>query len=138
MSASLAVQQALRAALVAAPGLAGLTGVFDGVPVNAQPPYLTLGPDVVTDWSHKSGIGHEHRIQLGLWDDATGSARVKTLCGAAEDAVRALTGTLPEAGAGTGAGHRIASVQFLRGFVLKDPDGWTQGIVEFRIRTEQL
>lgn len=130
MSASLAVQRLLVAALTADPALAALTGVFDGVPVEAAPPYLTLGPDIVSDWSHQTGIGHEHRVSLAVWDEPGGTARVKTLAAAAEARVRGL--------AGTDGGHRVAGVAFVRSFVLKDPDGWTQGVVEFRIRTEQL
>lgn len=130
MSASLAVQRLLVAALTADPALGELTGVHDGVPVDAAAPYLTLGPDVVTDWSHKTGIGHEHRVQLAVWDEPGGTARVKRLAAAAEAAVRGLRGT--------SGGHRIAGVAFQRSLVLKDPDGWTQGVVEFRIRTEQL
>lgn len=83
MSASLAVQRMIHAALTSAPGLAELSGVFDGVPADAAAPYLTLGPDLVSDWSHKTGIGHEHRVQLTVWDDRAGMARVKSMAGAA-------------------------------------------------------
>jgi len=128
-SASLAVQRALFAALRATPALAGCA-LYDGVPADAAPPYLTLGPDVVTDWSTKSTTGHEHRVQLTLWDQGPGSAGAKTLLAAVEAAVRALGGTTD--------GHRIAGVLFLRSFTTRAADGWTQGIAEFRIRTQQL
>jgi hypothetical protein len=39
---------------------------------------------------------------------------------------------------GSADGHRIASTLFSRSFVTKNPDGATQGVVEFRIRTEAL
>lgn len=129
-SASLAVQRALFAAFAAESGLATLTGVYDAVPAEASAPYLTLGPDIVTDWSGKTAVGHEHRIQLAVWDSGPGMARAKTLLAAVETAVRALNGTVD--------GHRIASVLFLRSFVTKATDNWTQGTAEFRVRTEQL
>lgn len=125
--ASLAVQKALHAALAAVPALGG---VYDGVPAGALPPYVTLGPDVVTDWSTKTRAGREHRVALSVWDDRDGSARVKAQLALVEDAVLAL--------AGVHDGHRIADVRFVRGFISKDADGWTQGVGEFRIRTEQL
>ena len=76
MSASLAVQVLLRAAL------AGVGAVYDAVQVSAAAPYLTIGPDSVTDWSHKTGQGREHRVLVGVWDDAPGRPRVKTLLAA--------------------------------------------------------
>ena len=130
MSASLAVQTMIVAELKAAPGLSTLTGVFDGVAPDAVAPYLTVGADDTTDWSHKTGTGHEHLVRLSVWDDRPGTARVKTLAAAAETAVRAL--------AGSRDGHRIASVAFLRTMFVKDPGGWTQAGIDFRIRTEQL
>jgi hypothetical protein len=130
MSVSLAVQSLIVAALKAAPDLATLTGVFDGVAPDAVAPYLTVGPESMADWSHKTGIGHEHQVRLALWDDRPGTARVKTLAAAAETAVRAL--------AGARDGHRIAGVAFVRTVFVKDPGGWTQAAIDFRIRTEQL
>ena len=130
MSASIAVQRLIVAALKAASSLAALTGVFDGVAPDAVAPYLTVGADVTTDWSHKTGTGHEHLVHLAVWDDLPGTARVKTLAAAAEAAIRALTGSRD--------GHRIAGVAFVRTVVVKDPGGWTQASLEFRIRTEQL
>lgn len=127
MSASLAVQRVIHGALAT---LTGVTGVFDGVPADATAPYLTLGPDLVSDRSHKTGIGHEHRVQINIWDDRPGSTRVKSLAAEVEARLRVVAGTTD--------GHRIASAVFLRSFVAASPGGWTQGVVEFRIRTEQL
>ncbi len=129
-SASLAVQGLVAAALAAAPDLAALTGVFDWVAPDAAAPYLTIGADSVTDWSHKTGIGHEHRVQLSVWDDQPGTARLKSLAAAAESALRPLTGTRD--------GHRIAGIVFIRAVFLKGNDGWSQASLDFRIRTEQL
>ena len=125
MSASFAVQRALFAALadIGCP-------VFDGVPVEASLPYVTLGPDVVADWSHKTGPGREHRVTLSVWDDGPGTAALKVRLAAVEAAVLGVTGSRD--------GHRIASVLFVRSFVARDPEGPSRGIVEFRIRTEAV
>ncbi len=127
-SASLAVERLVVAALTAAPDLAALTGIFDWVAPDAAAPYLTVGADAVSDWSHKTGTGHEHRVQLSLWDDAAGTVRLKALAGAAEAAVRGV--------AGTQDGHRVAGVAFVRAVFLKETTGWTQASLDFRIRTE--
>ncbi len=128
-SASLAVQTLVTAALSAAPDLV-VTGVFDWVAPDAAGPYVSVGADAVTDWSHKTGVGHEHRVQVSLWDDAAGTMRLKTLAAAAEAAVRTVTGTRD--------GHRVAGVVFVRAVFLKDTTGWNQAALDFRIRTEQL
>ena len=124
MSASLAVQAALRAAL------SGIAPVFDAVPVSSPAPYLTIGPDSMTDWSTKTARGREHRVLIGVWDDAPGRQRVKTLLAAVEAAVLAL--------GGTAGSVRIAHVLFVRSFVENDPEGWSHGVADFRIRTEEI
>lgn len=129
MSASLAVQKALFTALEAA--LSGqVSGVFDGVPADAALPYATIGPDLTTDWSHKTGSGREHRISVSVWDAGPGVAAAKALLGRAEAAVLALGGDI--------GGHRIAGVTFVRGFVSREPGGESRGLAEFRIRTEAI
>lgn len=120
----LLVQAALRAAL------AGIAPVFDAVPVDAAAPYVTVGPDSVSDWSSKTGQGREHRVSIGVWDDAPGVARVKTLLAQVEAAVLPLTSE--------DGGWRVASVLFVRSFVTRDPEGWSHGVAEFRIRTEEI
>jgi hypothetical protein len=128
-SASLAVEGLVAAALTAAPDLV-VTGVFDWVAPDAAAPYATVGADAVTDWSNKTGTGHEHRVQISIWDDAPGTARLKVLAAAAEAAVRTVTGVSD--------GHRVASVRFVSVMFVKDTNGWNQAAIDFRIRTEQL
>ena len=127
MSASLAVQKLLAAALV---GIPAVTGVYDGPPVDAVAPYLVIGPDLVTDWSTKTETGHEHRIGVTVWDAAPGTVRAKTIMGAVEARLVGL--------AGVRDGHLVVSTRLLRTLVLTDPEQWTQGIVEFRVRTRAV
>ncbi len=124
MNASLALQRQVAAALATVPGI---TGVFDGPPTDAVSPYLVIGADLVTDWSTKSGPGHEHRIGVTLWSAGPGTAGAKAIMGVVETALSGLSGALD--------GHAIVSTVLLRTLVLTDPEGWTQGIVEFRVRT---
>ena len=124
MSASLAVQKLLVAALADLPGV---TGVYDGPPVDAVPPYAVIGNDLVTDWSTKTERGHEHRLAVNIWDAGPGAAGAKLLLGGVAMRLAAL--------AGVQDGHRVVSSLLLRSLVLTDAEGWTQGIAEFRVRT---
>lgn len=124
MSASLAVQKLVVAALT---GVAGVTGVFDGPPPDAVPPYVVIGSDLVTDWSTKTEVGHEHRLTINVWDAGPGTAAAKRVMGVVSGRLAAL--------AGVQDGHRIVSAVLVRELVLTDAEGWTQGIVEFRVRT---
>jgi hypothetical protein len=124
MSASLALQKRVAAALADLPGL---VGVFDGPPPEAVPPYAVIGSDLVTDWSTKTETGHEHRLAINVWDAGPGAAAAKALIGGVAERIAALAGSID--------GHRIVSSLFLRSLVLTDAEGWTQGIAEFRVRT---
>ena len=127
MSASLGVQKLLAAALADVPAV---TGIYDGPPADAVAPYLVIGADIVTDWSTKTETGHEHRIGVTAWDAGPGTGRAKTIMGAVETALAGL--------AGLRDGHLIISTRLLRTLVLTDPEGWTQGIIEFRVRTRAV
>jgi hypothetical protein len=124
MSASLAVQRLVHGALAALPGFAG---VYDGPPADAAPPYLVIGPDSVGEWGTKTEIGHEHRVAVSLWTDAPGMAAAKALLGPVEAALLAL--------AGARDGHRVVTCRLQRCAVIAQPGGWTQGLVEVRVRT---
>lgn len=124
MSASLAVQQLVASALVDVPGL---TGIHDGPAPDAAPPYATIGADLVTDWSHKTGTGHEHRITVTVWDAGPGVAAVKALAGAVEARLAGVSGEA--------LGHRIVSALLLRSLALGDAEGWSRVVIDFRIRS---
>jgi len=127
MGASLAMQRLMVAALS---GLDGVNGVFDGPPADAEPPYLVIGPELLSDWCTKSGAGHEHRVQVRVWDRGRSGARVRPLMAAVEAALADLGGTLD--------GHRLVSSRFVRATVLGDGDDWIQGLVEFRLRSSAV
>lgn len=127
MAAGLAVQQALVAALGS---VAGITGVFDGPPPDAVAPYLVIGPDLIVDAGHKTGVAHEHRVVVTAWDDRPGVARLKALLGAVEAAALGLSGVW--------AGQRIVSARLIRMSLGGVQDGWRPGLIELRIVTERI
>lgn len=124
MGAGLAMQRLIVAALA---GIEGLSGVFDAPPADAAPPYLVIGPELIIDWSTKTETGHEHRVQLRLWDEGRSAARIKPLLGRVEAALAGLSGSAD--------GHRMVSSRLVRTLVLTGDDGWTQGLIEFRLRS---
>ena len=129
--ASLAVQNALVAALQADAVLTvAVSGIYDSVPVDAALPYVTLGGDIASYAGSKTGSGREHRVMISVWDEEPGVARAKLLLARVE-AVVPLVG-------GVHDGHHIVSALFLRSFVTRNPDGATQGVAEFRIRSQQI
>ena len=67
---------------------------------------------------------------INVWDDVPGVARVKALLARVEAVVPGI--------AGERDGHQIISALFLRSFVTRNPDGATQGVAEFRIRSQQI
>ncbi|WP_353218378.1 DUF3168 domain-containing protein [Sandarakinorhabdus sp.] len=126
MSINVAVQAAVVAALIDLPGL---TGVYDGPPSDAAAPYAVIGPDLVTDWSTKTEIGHAVRLVVTIWDDQPGAARLRGLVSAAQARLRALSGVH--------GGHRIVLVQMLRAGVAGPDAGWRPGSIEMRLFTHQ-
>jgi hypothetical protein len=111
-------------------GLVGVSGVYDAPPPAAVSPYVVVGGDVVTDWSTKTGIGHEHRIAINVWEAGPGTARAKAVMAGVETAMRGLSGSRD--------GHAVVLVQLVRTLVLSDAEDWTQGILEFRVRTIEI
>jgi hypothetical protein len=127
MAAGLAMQKAVVAALS---GMPGLTGVYDGPPADASAPYAVIGPDLVTDAGTKTEVAHEHRLLVTIWDDRPGGARLQALLGAAEARLRTLTGTWD--------GQRIVWARLLRAGVNAPEQGWRPGVIEMRLRSEQI
>lgn len=127
MNASIALRRVVVAALRAHAPLAALTGIFDAPPPGQSYPYLSLGPDTTSDWSHKTGEGRDHRLQISLWDDAPDRCRLMQLIGEVEAALAQLPSELN--------GHRLVSFRLSRSLVLRDPMGVDQGVMEFRART---
>lgn len=121
------VVAALRSHRALAPAL---TGVFDGPPVRAAYPYISVGGGLVTDWSTKTETGREIRLALNIWDDGEEPARLHNIMGHVEDALAAIGGEAGE--------WRIASNIFLRSLIARDPAGPWAGLIEQRIRLLQI
>ncbi|MBU3078469.1 DUF3168 domain-containing protein [Sphingomonas quercus] len=129
MSAAAAVVQAALVAALAADSriAAAVSGVHDGPPARAAFPYVAIDGGTTSDWSVKDASGREHRIAITIWDDGRSPARLHGLMAAAEEAIEAMDEDLD--------GHRIASILFVRGRVVRDAAGPWAGMIEYRVRT---
>ena len=85
---SAALQAAVYQALLADGPLTGLVGtdIYDALPSGTLPSlYVTLGPEMVTDLSDKTGSGASHRFIISIVTDSAGFATAKDAAGAVSD-----------------------------------------------------
>jgi hypothetical protein len=137
--AAAAMAAAVTAALKRVPGL---SGAFDGAPIQAADAHaeVQIGPE--TDWGHKTGAGAELRFAVVIRTGGERPDRARALSSAARAAVEAIGPTLTAAAAGSGAGWRLVSLAMMRARVAPARGeaargaarpGWT-GSVDYRAR----
>jgi Protein of unknown function (DUF3168) len=129
---SWALQQAVYAALAAAPAVKALIGdparLFDHVPAEAAFPYLCFGSASAADWSTKSFAGCEAEITLHAWSRARGAKEAKLILAAVHAVLHDAALAVP--------GHNLALLRFRAGTVLLDEDGLTwHGVARYRALT---
>lgn len=129
--ASLALQKAVFAALVADAGVGAMIGdrIFDAAPRNVAFPYATFGDARAGDWSTGTEDGVEHRLILHVWSRERGKAE----CWAAIDAIRTALHDAPL----DLDGHVLVNLRFEAADAGQDRDGITwHGVARFRAVTE--
>lgn len=122
---SLALQEAIFTRLQTEVGCP----IYDGAPLNADMPYVSIDREVSTNISPIAGRKREQRlIYLSVWSDAVGQAEVKRINGkviAALDERRLVL----EHG-------RVVSMRVLQADAQRDADGTTyQGSITVRVIT---
>lgn len=120
MSAGLALQTAVVAALGGVPDIAG---IYDGPPARAAYPYVVADSSTELDWSHKSGEGREIRVALTLWDDQP--QRLHRIGDAIESAVDGVIAV---------ADWTLVSLRFVRKRVVRDSTGPWAMALDYRAR----
>jgi len=122
---SLALQEAIFARLQAEVSCP----IYDGAPLNAEMPYVSIDREISVNSSPISGRKRENRLlYLSVWSDAVGQAEVKRING---EVIAALDERrLPlEAG-------RAVSVRVEQADAQRDADGITyQGSITVRVIT---
>ncbi len=90
MNAALALQQAMRNALLANTTLTTLLGgahIFDEVPRGEPGLYVVFGSIETRDWSTSTQKAHEHFITLDVVTNERSRARAQAICNAIETAL---------------------------------------------------
>jgi hypothetical protein len=133
-SASLALQQAIFAALSANADLQALIGdpprLFDFVPRDSAFPYVVIGDGSETNWSTATEAGSEHAVAVNVWSRATGHKEAKEIAeivrSALDNAALSLTG------------FTLIGIRHLASEFARQPDGQTwRASLRFRAVTEE-
>lgn len=127
MAVGNALQSAFFTALTGLPDLTALVGaqIYDAVPQDAQPPYVTIGDDTVVPWETQDHLGYDATVTIHSWSRARGRQEVKAI----QDVIagRLHHSTLLV----TGATVSLLEEEMRDSF--QDPDGITyHGVQRFR------
>lgn len=125
---SVALQLALVDRLEAS--LASLScPVYDGAPLNAQMPYVSIDNEITNAADFLASRLDERLLYLSVWSDAKGQLEVKRIMAAIDEALHEQPLSISPG--------RVVSVRVLRKQSNREPDGVTyQGAVTLRIYTQ--
>lgn len=132
MSGALALQQAMRAALVADATLTALLGgphVYGELPRAVPPSYVEFTAIDTRDWSTADAPGFEHFVALAVRSAARGPEVAQQACAAIAAALDGRALTL--------AGHRLVNLSLVFWSVAKAGQSYGASL-RFRAATEPL
>lgn len=117
----------LAAAVMASlEGVQGLSGCYEGRPLQATFPYALVEAGLETDWGHKSGNGREVRLAVTVRDEGERPARLRELMAEVEAAVAGTPQTFE--------GWRLVTLVMLRSNLLPESGGRWSGVLLYRAR----
>ena len=127
------LQQAVYAALRAAPAVKGLLGdparIYDHVPPASPFPYLVLGEATAVPFDAKTEDGMEQTLTLHAWSRARGLKETKEIMAAVTDALDSQALAL--------TGHVLVLLRFEFATTFLESDGLTRhGVQRFRAITQ--
>ena len=127
MNAESDIRAALLAELRGDAALAAeVNRIYDGAPVKATPPMVTVSECAGSDWATKDKAGRELRIGIGIADDLETPGRIGGIMPLVDAAVQRLSGTV--------AGWQVGSLRLVRSRLLKGRDGRWNAVMDYRIR----
>ena len=134
MGLSTALQQTIYTALTAdVPLMAAIVAVYDDVPQVADSgaasdfPFVTIGEDILRDWSTNTWSGAEALITIHTWSRLPGRKETKAIQDLIYTALHRATLTI--------AGHTSVLIDFQLSDSFLDPDGKTRhGTQDFRVK----
>ena len=131
-SAGLALQEAMRAALLASDAVKAALGgayVFDEVPRGAPPAYVEFTGLDTRDWSTFGGGGLEHFVSLVVRSNSRGRKQAQEISAAVQAVLDNAALTL--------AGHRLVNLHLVFWSVVKNGQSYGASL-RFRAATEPL
>ncbi|MCA3555304.1 DUF3168 domain-containing protein [Aestuariivirga sp.] len=132
MSAGLALQEAMRARLIADGAVTAALGgayVFDEAPRGAPPAYVEFTSLDTRDWSTFGEGGFEHFVSLAVRSNSRGRTQAQEVSAAVEAALDGAELTLP--------GHRLVNLRLMFWSVAKTGQYFGASL-RFRAATEPL
>ena len=134
MNAALALQQAMRAALLADTALLSLLGgahVFDELPRGEQALHVVFTAIETRDWSVMDQKAHEHFVTIEVGSNERGRAQAQAICNRIEAVLDNATLVL--------TGHRLINLRITFWSVARAKNEKTFGAtLRFRAATEPL
>ncbi len=134
MTATLALQVAMREALLARTQLCRLLGgahIFDEVPRGANAPYVAFTGIETRDWSVADQKAHEHFVTLETITNQRGRAAAQAIAAEIEAALDNAALTLE--------GHKLVNLRVIFSTVSRNVKTENFGVIQrFRAATEPL
>ena len=134
MSPGLAIQQAMRAALLARVSLTSLLGgahVYDEPPRGANPPYVVFNAIETRDWSVVDQKAHELIVTLEIVTNSRARTLAQNIANEIETALDGAVLTLTD--------HKLVNLRAAFNYVSKSPATSNyNGVLRFRAATEPL
>lgn len=134
MNPALALQQAMRTALLADTALITLLGgahVFDEIPRGEPPLHVTFAGVETRDWSVKDQKAHEHFVTLDVVSNERARAQAQSICNRIEAVLDNASLTL--------VGHRLVNLRVVFWTVARAKSDQKFGAtLRFRAATEPL
>lgn len=74
----------------------GANSIYDVVPEQAVPPYVSFGTATHADWSTGTETGTEHTIEINIWSDRRGRRQALRTSAIAERLLKDLSGPIQD------------------------------------------
>ena len=131
-SAGLALQEAMRAALIADPALKALLGgahVYDEVPRGVPPSYVEFTALDTRDWSTMAEVGLEHFVSIVVRSNSRSRKAAQEISAAVQAVLDGAAFAVP--------GHRLVNMTLVFWSVMKTGQSYGASL-RFRAATEPL
>lgn len=131
-----ALQAGIFSRLSSYSGLTSIIGgnhVYDFVPETAEPPYVVIGDDTLTEWDTKSRNGWDATVTIHAWSyETAGRKQVKSILSAIHDALHRQEPAVTVSGFTLVELRRDFQQTFQETAVEGQSDRYWHGLIRFR------